>query len=299
MTKRAPVYQEFNSITKSAIDRCYYHDYAVESHYHMNPELVYVSSGTLNVTINASTTPIEAGNFCLVLPWQVHAYDTPETSESVIIVFPSRYIQLFVQNMGAYCGVTQVFPASAHVAALFMEHLYDDGVQPDEYIFSSVLYGLCHCFMAHCALEDVGAQSESSLQMRMMNYISVHRHEDISLQRMAELFGYSYFYLSHLFRKNTGLSFHLFCNIKRVEEAASLLEEETISVSEIAWRCGFRNIRTFNRVFLQLMGQSPSRYRGERLAHNSSMTVYESDLRLATEYIGIKPDQVRAAAEKA
>lgn len=288
MAARVPNYQDFNSIVNTAIDRRYYHDYAVEVHYHMNPELVYVSSGCMNVTINTVDKVIEAGQFCLILPWQFHAFNTPNTSDSVIIVFPERYIQLFAQNMSAYCGRTHVFSANAAVKSLFMEYLYDNTVQPDEYIFMSVLYGLCHCFSKQCALENAEQSSDYSILVQIMNYISAHRRENLSLQAISELFGYNYYYLSRLFRKNAGLSFHLFCNIKKVEEAAALLENEKLTVSEIAWLCGFHNIRTFNRVFYQLMGQSPTSYRNERFDHSSSMTVYEADLRLSTEFIGKK-----------
>ena len=118
-----------------------------------------------------------------------------------------------------------------------------------------------------------------------MNYISAHCHEAISLKDLSDHFGYSYHYISHMFQKNTGLSFHLFRNIQRVTRAAALLEDEKLSISEIAWRCGFQNIRTFNRVFLQLMGQSPSSYREEVWARDSRISVFPSDLYL-------KPDAV-------
>ena len=284
MKSHAPIYQDFNSIPTSAIDRCYYHNCSIENHYHMNPELVYVSAGNLDVTINSETETIAAGQFCLVLPWQFHAYDTPDNSEAMIIVFPSRYIQVFIQKMSAYCGTTQVFDANPSIKALFMEYLYDDAAEPNEYMFMSIMYGLCHSFMEHCSLKNTDIPTESSLQIQMMNYISSHQKGDLSLKTFAQQFGYSYYYLSRLFRKNTRLGFHQFCNIKRVESAVALLETEELTISEISWQCGFRNLRTFNRVFLQLIGQSPSQYRNECLEHNSSMVRHESYLRLSTHY---------------
>ena len=288
MADRAPIYQDFNSIINTAINRCYYHDYSEKPHYHLNPELIYVSSGCMNVIINATNKAIEAGQFCLILPWQFHSFETPNTSDSVIIVFPTRYIQLFVTNMSIYGGYTQVFSADPAVKSLFMEYLYDSTVQPDEYIFMSVLYGLCHCFLRQSMLENAEQPPDDSLVVQVMNYVSTHLQENLSLQAISELFGYNYYYLSRLFRKNTGLSFHLFCNIKKVESATTLLEETKLTASEIAWRCGFHNIRTFNRVFSQLVGQSPKSYRNERFDHSSSMTVYKEDLHLSTEFIGKK-----------
>ena len=286
MPVRKPFYQEFNSITKSAIDRRYYHNCAIDSHYHMNPELVYVYAGTLTVLIHSTPMTMQPGQFCLVLPWQLHGYSTGETSDSVIIVFPVKYIQLFTQKMSSYYGRSQVFTASEPILSLFRTWLFDDQAQPDEYIFSSVLYGLCHHFLEQCTFENTDQKPEPDLQTQMMNYISVHRHETLSLKDLSEHFGYSYHYISHLFRENMGLSFHLFRNIQRVEAATALLENEELSISEISWRCGFQNIRTFNRVFLQLIGQSPSSYRADFLAQNGSMTIYASDFRLETDAVG-------------
>ena len=285
MPVRKPFYQEFNSTTKPVVDRRYYHNCIFDNHYHMNPELVYVYAGELTAMIRSVPMTIRAGQFCLVLPWQLHAYSTEETSDAMIIVFPAKYIQLFTQKMSSYHGHTQVFTVSEPILSLFQTWLFDPQAQPDEYVFSSVLYGLCHHFKEQCPCEDANQEPESNLETRMMNYISAHCHEAISLKDLSDHFGYSYHYISHMFQENTGLSFHLFRNIQRVTRAAALLEDEKLSISEIAWRCGFQNIRTFNRVFLQLMGQSPSSYREEVWARDSRISVFPSDLYL-------KPDAV-------
>ena len=282
MRNLALVYQDFNSTNGSAIDRRYYRDFAFHGHYHINPEITYVSKGSLNVTINGQQMTIEAGQFCLIMPWQIHSYHTPASSESMIIVFPTRYIQLFLQNMTAYSYSTQVFNATQAIHGMFLEYLHN-ATSPDEYIFSSVLYGLCHCFLEACSLQGAQRSPDSPLLIDIMNYLSEHYSEALSLKDVAARFGYSYYYLSRLFSRNIGLSFHQFLNIRRVEQAAWQLEETDVSVSEIAWKCGFGNIRTFNRVFRQLMGIAPSRYRMESAAGNGQMSVYDADFRFRSD----------------
>ena len=45
------------------------------------------------------------------------------------------------------------------------------------------------------------------------------------------------------------------------EQICRLLEEKDLSVTEIALRCGFQSIRTFNEVFLEKTGATPSAFR--------------------------------------
>ncbi len=52
-----------------------------------------------------------------------------------------------------------------------------------------------------------------------------------------------------------------FIRYVRIEEAKRLLREGDLSISEIAYACGFRHISTFNRVFRDSVGMTPSVYR--------------------------------------
>jgi transcriptional regulator GlxA family with amidase domain len=48
---------------------------------------------------------------------------------------------------------------------------------------------------------------------------------------------------------------------RRVQRAAELLARTTLSIDEIAERCGFANRYHFSRVFAQRMAAPPGRYR--------------------------------------
>lgn len=63
------------------------------------------------------------------------------------------------------------------------------------------------------------------------------------------------------FKKRTGKTFIRFLNEIRIREACRQLVTETDQpIAEVAFRCGFKNVSSFNRVFRQLMAQSPSAY---------------------------------------
>ena len=71
----------------------------------------------------------------------------------------------------------------------------------------------------------------------------------------------SRFYFCKLFRQFTAVTFTEFLARTRIDQAKHLLLNPNLRVSEIAFDIGFQSLGNFNRVFKQLVGQSPSDYR--------------------------------------
>ena len=58
-----------------------------------------------------------------------------------------------------------------------------------------------------------------------------------------------------------GTGFNSYVNCYRVEKAREMLRETELSVSEIALLCGFGSISQFNRVFREVVRQTPREFR--------------------------------------
>ncbi|MGI6343470.1 MAG: helix-turn-helix domain-containing protein [Bacillota bacterium] len=97
------------------------------------------------------------------------------------------------------------------------------------------------------------ARAVSFLRDRYMNAISV---EDA-----AAAAGMSQAHFSRAFRRFTGKSPHVFLTDVRIEQAAQLLQQRHLSVTEVALACGFASPAHFSTVFRRRMGVSPSDYR--------------------------------------
>ncbi len=93
------------------------------------------------------------------------------------------------------------------------------------------------------------------------DYISEHYAETISLDRLAGEFYLSKFYLSRSFKEVTGYGINEYVNILRTKRAKQLLEETTLSVSEIAGMTGYESITYFEKIFKTYMTVSPLKYR--------------------------------------
>jgi two-component system response regulator YesN len=84
---------------------------------------------------------------------------------------------------------------------------------------------------------------------------------DISIDTLADYLGITPNYFSHLFKKETGISFSEYLNRIRVTEAQKLLAQTDLKAYEVMERVGFRNYKYFNYVFKKQEGVSPADYR--------------------------------------
>ena len=78
---------------------------------------------------------------------------------------------------------------------------------------------------------------------------------------MAGFAGFSRYYFSRSFKKQTGYSFKDYLCQKRLQVAMDLLIRSNTPMREIAIESGFGSVATFNRVFREKKGCTPTQYR--------------------------------------
>jgi len=101
----------------------------------------------------------------------------------------------------------------------------------------------------------------SPLIRSSLQFINQHYPDKLSLTSVAATLHTNPSYLSMLFKKNLGMTFTEHLNQTRVGKSCSLLTSTTLSLSEIASRCGFEDQSYFSKVFKKQMGVSPKEYR--------------------------------------
>ena len=106
----------------------------------------------------------------------------------------------------------------------------------------------------------------------IFEYINNNYSDDITLDIIANVAGFSKFHFSRLFKQFTDISFYDYLNQRRVKEAEKLLLDPNLSITEVAMRSGFSSIATFNRVFKGFKECTPTEfknlYRRRNHAHN-------------------------------
>lgn len=98
--------------------------------------------------------------------------------------------------------------------------------------------------------------------MNVCNYINEHCTEDVTVDELADIAGFSKFHFARLFKQFTNVSYYDYLTRKRIDHAETLLIIPDISITEVAMQSGFNSLSTFNRVFKNLKNCTPSEYKG-------------------------------------
>lgn len=94
-----------------------------------------------------------------------------------------------------------------------------------------------------------------------LDYISAHFVEDISLDDLITISGLSKSYFHKVFKEITGYTVSHYIRILRIDSAKEYLINTDLSIKDIALLVGYEDEFYFSRVFKQLEGISPSKYK--------------------------------------
>lgn len=96
----------------------------------------------------------------------------------------------------------------------------------------------------------------------VMDYLEAHLDEELTLDKIARIACFSPFHFHRFFTAITGETPNNFIQRIRLEKAAHKLQsEEDISITEIAYSCGFNNVAHFSRTFKKYFGMTAKEFR--------------------------------------
>jgi AraC family transcriptional regulator len=96
---------------------------------------------------------------------------------------------------------------------------------------------------------------------RIRDRIEAELDTNLSLGSLARESGYSRAHFLRMFRAATGLTPHQYVLQRRLGIAQQLLRQSTMSLADIALRCGFSSQTYMNDVFRKQLGVTPGKYR--------------------------------------
>lgn len=106
--------------------------------------------------------------------------------------------------------------------------------------------------------------SSSGIVFRAKEYIRTHYRKDISLDDVGREVNISPYYLSKLFKEETGKNFIEYVTGIRMERAKELLERTEKSMKEICLEVGYTDPNYFSRTFKKNVGVTPTEYKEGR-----------------------------------
>ena len=94
----------------------------------------------------------------------------------------------------------------------------------------------------------------------IISYIDEHLLDELTLERMAQAFLLTKYYLCHIFKKEMGTTIFHFILLKRISLSRVLLAEGK-NVTEACFLSGFRSYANFITTFRKYTGCTPKKYK--------------------------------------
>jgi AraC-like DNA-binding protein len=231
-------------------------DFSYPAHLHGCLEVSFCLSGEVELNIRGENITLSAGNGALIPPNIIHSYHSPRSSEYCTILFSRNLLPDLSILFSSKRPERYWFPMDESLTAQLI-NFYSS----EQSIWSakSLLYRTAEAFLRDNSFQ-LDEDTDPELTMQIATYLQEHLCQEFTLQDLADHLGYSYFYISKRIRQTFHVPFTTLLAQHRVARVKMLLESGNYTVTQAALSSGFGSIRTFNRIFQNLTGMTPSQY---------------------------------------
>lgn len=130
-------------------------------------------------------------------------------------------------------------------------------------------------------LHSIGRQyTEAELRLKRIEvYINCNYNHDINIDSIANHIGMNRSSLCTFFRRHTGMTLIEAVNARRLEVARNLLlRRSDLTIQQICFESGFKDIPYFFRLFKRTEGITPRMYRHGEGENKSSVILYNKPI---------------------
>ena len=238
----------------------------IAAHWHEHIELLYFKRGGCLITCNGNTFEVEDDNIVVVNSNELHFFHESNRGKYFcIIINPSFFADIKFNNTVFETLIQNDSVIKSCFEEMFFEYLskregYDMAVKANAY---KLMTYLLRNHKATSLSEHDLRQKKSKIHRidTILTYISDHYDEKLTTAMLAEKFHLNEHYFCHFFKEATGQTPVSYINRVRIEKAATLLKNTSISMTDIAMNVGFDDPNYFTRTFKKHFGTTPSAYR--------------------------------------
>lgn len=237
--------------------------------------LIYVIDGCIYVTEGDTDYEVNAGEL-LILKNGIHHFGKKKIQKGTKWIFVHFRISADCNASPFYPDASPLgtYDATAEsiltlpkfldsVSARFEKELktFIEYAQSDDAYKKWFINQRLFLLLSSLAVSTQGFSNNLTLSDRICRYLSDNIGVPFCSENIEKRFYLSYKYMSHLFKKEKGMTMQQYHNSVRMDEACRLLCSTLMSIGEIADKLGFSDVLYFSRCFRNYTGKSPSAYR--------------------------------------
>lgn len=245
--------------------------YRREKHWHRSIEIFAVFEGSISFYINEEQYVLKAGEFILLNSNEIHSVHAPVPNKTLVLQIPLKLFEdYYVENqmiVFTHNPKKHDKKIMEYIQEIYTEYMekrtgYEWKVKSD---FFMIIYLLVTKYRQQEVSTELLRHHKKLDQLSMItSYIREHYDKELSLEKVAQVFGYSPSYLSRMFQKYAKTNYKTYLQSVRVQYAFQEFVNTNHTVSEIAMNHGFPNSKAFSKEFKRMYGLLPSEYRKEK-----------------------------------
>ena len=249
-----------------------------ELHFHSAVEVILPLQGEVLVQTGEAEYRVLEGEVIIIPAGCTHGLHMGEGSERELLlyemngVFTLKEFSTLRQMMAKPVHLLADHPCRERVRAVFFEIIQEhrSGALLRNMHNYALLLEIYAIIGEHYLTTSASAAEMNTLHRqlsgadafnRALDHLNKNYMDDMTLDSLAAYAGFSRYTLSRMFRQYTGATFTQYLSRRRVEMAMELLSGTRMPVTQVALQCGFNSIATFNRVFREIKGCTPTQYR--------------------------------------
>ncbi len=261
----------------------YYHQELNQVHYHDYYELVVILNGYGKHYAENKQYPIEQGDVFVIHPGVVHGYCDPVNLSLVNVLFDPDKLNFSLQDLSDIPGYFALFETEPKLREKsnfkgkhtlnFKQLTFVDSIlhqiqteitsMTAGYRFvSSALFQQLIAYIARSYSNNEEKHSSRMVQLSiMLKFIEENFTDNISLGQISQKSNMSISTANRLFNKLLHETPIKYLIRLRINHAVMLLKQGDLSISEIAFRSGFRDSNYFSLQFKKIIGMTPAIFR--------------------------------------
>lgn len=230
-------------------------------HLHKELELIYVVKGESHLFIDNRNMTISDGDLFICFPNQVHCYESSSHGQYFLFTISPDFCIGIKDILSDNVPVNNILKLEKddNIIKTLISAVTYYGRYKETYHAGCINYALA-LILQKLALSPRIKSNSATLQS-IIKYCTTNFSGEVSLDDMSRELHLSKYHISHLLNNKLGISFSGYINMLRINNACELLRRTDKSIADVSEEVGFGSIRTFNRVFMQIMNTTPYDYR--------------------------------------
>ncbi|MBS0026683.1 AraC family transcriptional regulator [Chitinophaga sp. 22321] len=248
-------------------------------HNHNHFELIFIHRGSGTHCISGMNYPYNGPCLFLLAPCDAHHFEIAAATAFTFIKFTNVYLhgsgsirlqqswnqeldRLLVQAREKRAFIPET-KRMEQLIELVTEEWQDAKEENNETIFFLLQALFTMIKKAGDAELPSPAPAGGARVTEILHYIHEHIHqtEEIQIEQLADIFGYSKYYLGTFFKEQTGSTLREYVNRYKLHLLENRLHYSNFSLKEISYELGFNDQSHLNKFFRKYHDVSPSAYR--------------------------------------